>query len=871
MWIEIYKNRFNISDYDNVNNLENIIQLHRMECDVNGKTFIVFKYTNSINSGFFYTELEKNILIIPLINEYYNTIENEIDSRLVDIKFKVETYDRLHIIININTVMIPSYLSSQCIKTVCTIMMLQKKNMASKEISDMLISNSFIPENQTNNSIFKKKDFKIKLFDYQKNSIIRMANIENNNTMMPIPRTFELEIGDVCLLWDPFYNKVVDSHKYCNITTTGGILSDSMGLGKTLTMIGLIHYNNKTTLPISNDYISTGATLVIVPSHLAKQWAGEYTKALSSTHKIITILTKKQHDITTYKDFMEADIIIVTQQFLMNFNNYIEINYHRVSPSMYCPSVRQSFIMNVFKEWKNTNQNIESMTRPLFEFFHFQRVIIDEGHEIFERNLRSSVSVNNWLLQFINDLKSSYKWYVSGTPFTHGFINCMNYINMQLHFDDEILKIRDIKNGCIMTHNHPTKTIGANISNFILSKNFITNLLSCIIIRHQKVDVESMVQIPSYTEMIEWIELTETERSIYNSKKCNSSGLTLQQLCCHPLIVESMKKMIGINSHIVDLDQVQNMIIDYHKKQVSDYTMKITKIDHSNQAYHMILSNYNSKISESSFMLKMLEKINTVEEKAEKQENPDIICVICFSEIDNNMNSMLTPCGHIYCEECILTAIKYKAECPTCKMKIDKMSSEATSKLIRINRINTNTPIANTSTTNPLINKYGAKLGRLIQMIRQIIIQNKTNRIIIFSQWDDMLTLIGKSLSENGINNVFIKGNVHCRNKAIKTFKEIDQKEETRVIMLSLKNSASGTNLTEATHIFFIEPISMSRDESKMIEGQAIGRACRIGQKKIVQIIRILCKNTIEEDIYNSMYRTTNLLHNNLNQIDINV
>ena len=69
--------------------------------------------------------------------------------------------------------------------------------------------------------------------------------------------------------------------------------------------------------------------------------------------------------------------------------------------------------------------------------------------------------------------------------------------------------------------------------------------------------------------------------------------------------------------------------------------------------------------------------------------------------------------------------------------------------------------------------------------------------------------------------------------------------------MLSLKNSASGTNLTEATHIFFVEPINQSKSECIAIEGQAIGRACRIGQKKEIKIIRILCKDTIEEEIFN--------------------
>ena len=69
--------------------------------------------------------------------------------------------------------------------------------------------------------------------------------------------------------------------------------------------------------------------------------------------------------------------------------------------------------------------------------------------------------------------------------------------------------------------------------------------------------------------------------------------------------------------------------------------------------------------------------------------------------------------------------------------------------------------------------------------------------------------------------------------------------------MLSLKNAASGTNLVEATHIFFVEPINAPLEEIKSIESQAIARACRIGQKQKVNIIRILLENTIEQEIYN--------------------
>ena len=126
-------------------------------------------------------------------------------------------------------------------------------------------------------------------------------------------------------------------------------------------------------------------------------------------------------------------------------------------------------------------------------------------------------------------------------------------------------------------------------------------------------------------------------------------------------------------------------------------------------------------------------------------------------------------------------------------------------------------------------------------------------RIIIFSQWDRLLHLIGTTLKENQIDNTFVKGNVYQRNNAITSFKDGKNKldKEIKVIMLSLENAASGTNLTEATHVIFTDPIDGSREQIQTIENQAIGRACRIGQKNQVKIIKMITKDTIEEEIYN--------------------
>ena len=289
---------------------------------------------------------------------------------------------------------------------------------------------------------------------------------------------------------------------------------------------------------------------------------------------------------------------------------------------------------------------------------------------------------------------------------------------------------------------------------------------------------------------------------------------------------------------------MQDKLIEHHKHNLEVYSNKLLKLVNNNQAYHMLKKQYETQINESKYMITILEKMNS-------DNNIEDNCAICLDEIDK---PTLTACGHLFCYTCLKMCLDKKKLCPLCKTNLEGKDILVVNKKKEVNN--------NDSSSNALIQKYGSKLGKLISVIRLLVAQEDT-RIIIFSQWDDMLNLIGKTLALNDIDNSFVKGNVWARNSAIKKFKmgkNIKKSKnsiietDNKVIMLSLKNAASGTNLTEATHIFFVEPINSDREESLAIESQAIARACRVGQNKQVLLTRILIENTIEEDIYRNHY-----------------
>ena len=146
------------------------------------------------------------------------------------------------------------------------------------------------------------------------------------------------------------------------------------------------------------------------------------------------------------------------------------------------------------------------------------------------------------------------------------------------------------------------------------------------------------------------------------------------------------------------------------------------------------------------------------------------------------------------------------------------------------------------------INKYGTKLAYLIKYLNETVFIDVSARVIIFSQYDRMLKLIGGVLKEHSIEHIFLKGSTHTITKNVRKFKE---DINIRVIMLSSETCASGSNLTEASHIVFVDVINAEASQSRDIETQAIGRAVRLGQSKSVVVKRLIMSNTVEDEYYN--------------------
>jgi len=133
----------------------------------------------------------------------------------------------------------------------------------------------------------------------------------------------------------------------------------------------------------------------------------------------------------------------------------------------------------------------------------------------------------------------------------------------------------------------------------------------------------------------------------------------------------------------------------------------------------------------------------------------------------------------------------------------------------------------------------GDASSKIEQLLEGIANNAPGHKILVFSQFVSMLTLIRRELDARGIAYSWLTGGSRDREAAVRRFREED---EVRVFLISLKAGGTGLNLVEADYVYLVDPWW-----NPAVEQQAIDRAHRIGQTKKVIAVRLICPDTIEE------------------------
>lgn len=134
--------------------------------------------------------------------------------------------------------------------------------------------------------------------------------------------------------------------------------------------------------------------------------------------------------------------------------------------------------------------------------------------------------------------------------------------------------------------------------------------------------------------------------------------------------------------------------------------------------------------------------------------------------------------------------------------------------------------------------KESAKLDWLRETLPEMVEEGR--RILIFSQFVQMLQRIQPVLEELGIPYTMLTGKTTNRESVIDQFR----KEQLPVFLISLKAGGVGLNLTEADTVILFDPWW-----NPAVEAQAIDRTHRIGQDKPVFVYKLITEGTVEEKI----------------------
>ena len=132
------------------------------------------------------------------------------------------------------------------------------------------------------------------------------------------------------------------------------------------------------------------------------------------------------------------------------------------------------------------------------------------------------------------------------------------------------------------------------------------------------------------------------------------------------------------------------------------------------------------------------------------------------------------------------------------------------------------------------------KIDALIDVIKSSIEEN--HKILVFSQFTSILKLIIPLLDKEGITYNYLDGDTKTkdRSKLVDDFNN----SNTNVFLISLKAGGTGLNLTSADIVIHLDPWW-----NPAVEDQATDRAHRIGQKNVVEVIKMVSEGTLEEKI----------------------
>ncbi|RXW25623.1 hypothetical protein EST38_g264 [Candolleomyces aberdarensis] len=504
------------------------------------------------------------------------------------------------------------------------------------------------------------------------------------------------------------------------------ILADEMGLGKTIQVISFLAH--------MKEQGSKGPHLIVVPSSTLENWCREFARFAPAVQ------------VQTYYGGKEER-----------------------------PALRQT-LSETMKARSRTGEGWEVLIttynlaqgddrdRKFFRKIDWDCSIFDEGHVL--KNFQSQ------RYQSLLKYGSTWRLLLTGTPLQNNLqelISLMNFI-LPEQFADQFVNIHSI-----------FKAKGdAKVS--LLSQERISRakrMMTPFVLRRRKDQV--LKDLPNKSERIEWCEMTELQRSIYDDALQRSRKTILETEADTPE---------GGTPDPTGTSSKAKKKVKPKDKQYSENSSNVL-MDLRKAASHPMLFRKQYTDENLSGITRQLLKEPDFKKRG-----------ALFEIVKEDMSVMTDAELQVFC---------------------------ATYRSIRKFLKNEN------------IYLDAGKIIVLLRLLEQY--QKEDRKILIFSQFTQVLDIIQAVLKIRHTKYLLLTGStpVDVRQTLVDEFTE---DESIPVFLLSTKAGGMGINLTAASVV-----IMFDQDFNPHNDRQAQDRAYRIGQKRDVDVVKLITRGSIEEEM----------------------
>ena len=538
-----------------------------------------------------------------------------------------------------------------------------------------------------------------------------------------------------------------------------GVLGDSVGVGKSLMVLGHIarmstmtplkasvtlgrnSTNNvfSTTQNVFTD-ISEAGCLIVVPHTLYRQWA-DYIKKQSNL-KAVLVDKKNCLAAETFKaDLMAAQVVLVSNTLYKEFGRWQRENDIRWK--------------RVFIDEADTIHLINGHPRPEARFTWF--VTASWANLLFPNE--------TLYLQKITLLNS-----VFGPDAPYPFL--------KPHFDEVFRSTR------------PYDYMRYSMTSFNFFRDMLNpvhSLRGRLVLRCDDSFIQESISLPPLYRSNILCKIPLTQRIV-----SQAIPQEVQQLL-HGGDVAGAMSALGVK--VEDTTSLIEAVTKNLQKELlrlrATYDFKASLEYSTLQSKETALASLQMKIKEKE------EAIKGIEDRI--QGFKDEACPICYDEPGE---PTITPCcSRIFCGQCILMCYTRNPSCPMCRtaIQLKDLKKVVTQK---------ETAIVESEAPEDDLEKKPETLMRLFR-------DNPEGRFLVFSRYDNPFTTMESTIESLGVKVKQLKGNKDMVASTLRGF----QTGDLRCLLLNSHYAGSGLNITAATHVVLLH--AMTHEEEKQILGRA--------------------------------------------------